>query len=126
MPGGDFVSTGYDWLIVSGNRATLQGTGTFNGNPGYGFRLTVKDGGSPATNDRIRVEHLGPDGEVVYDSQPGDPIGAAPTSATDQRQPDDPQDQVAGSPAQSERRPAKAGRLLISSWLCFLGGRLSA
>ncbi|HYI21279.1 MAG TPA: ExeM/NucH family extracellular endonuclease, partial [Candidatus Limnocylindrales bacterium] len=81
VPEGTFMSTGYDWMIVSGDRATLQGTGTLNGNPGYGFRLTVKDGGSPATNDRIRVEIWDEDGEVVYDSQPGDPVGAAPTAS---------------------------------------------
>jgi predicted extracellular nuclease len=80
VPDGIFVSTGYDWLVVSGNRATLQGTGTLDGDAGYGFRLSVKDGGSPATNDRLRVEVWDVDGNVVYDSQPGDPIGAAPTA----------------------------------------------
>lgn len=76
-----FVSTAYDWLSLSGNRATFQGTGTLNGDGGYGFLIAVEDGGSPPTSDRIRVKVWESDGDVVYDSQPGAIVSAAPTSS---------------------------------------------
>ncbi|MEP7157863.1 MAG: ExeM/NucH family extracellular endonuclease [Chloroflexota bacterium] len=75
-----FVSSAYQWLVVSGNRATFSGTGTLNGVSGYSFVVSVLDGGSPGINDRIRVQISQTGGPVVYDSQPGDPISAVPTS----------------------------------------------
>ncbi len=77
---GTFVSTSYDWLLVQGNRATLQGTGTLNGDAGYGFLVSVLDGGSPGNKDRIRVHIWDADGETVYDSQPGADATATPTT----------------------------------------------
>jgi hypothetical protein len=43
VTGVDLNSTSYDWLVVSGTTAKLQGTGTFNGAANYGFLLTVTD-----------------------------------------------------------------------------------
>ncbi|GGS06688.1 hypothetical protein GCM10010269_52000 [Streptomyces humidus] len=39
-----FRSGHLDWLVVSGNRAVLQGSGTVNGKSGYSFRVTATDG----------------------------------------------------------------------------------
>ncbi|MFJ8636247.1 family 43 glycosylhydrolase [Streptomyces sp. NPDC093568] len=62
-----FRSTGSDWLVVSGSRAVLEGTGTVNGTAGYGFRVTATDG--PDTF-RIRIWKKST-GDVVYDNVTG-------------------------------------------------------
>lgn len=82
VSGMTFLSSAYQWLVVNGNRATFNGTGTLNGVSGYSFVVSVLDGGSPAIKDRIRVQISQTGGPVVYDSQPGDPISAVPTSIT--------------------------------------------
>lgn len=51
VSGYELKSTSYDWLIVSGTTAQIQGTGTVNGSGSYGFLITVADG-SP---DRFRI-----------------------------------------------------------------------
>jgi uncharacterized protein len=80
VPDGTLVSSSYDWLSLSGNRAVFQGIGVFNGTPGYGFLVSVRDGGTPASADSIRVKIWEPDGDVEYDSQPGAPVNAVPTT----------------------------------------------
>src|SRR5207244_812474 len=67
----NFHSTSYDWLVVSGDKAQYQGSGTVNGDGDYGFIVTVIDGGA---NDTFRIkiwekEHA----LVIYDDQPGAP-----------------------------------------------------
>ncbi|NUT24635.1 MAG: family 43 glycosylhydrolase [Streptomyces sp.] len=62
-----FRSTGSDWLVVTGTQAVHQGSGTVNGNAGYGFRITATDG--PDTF-RIRVWKKST-GDVVYDNAGG-------------------------------------------------------
>ncbi len=79
-PGVSFVTTSDDWLVVSGNRGTYAGTGTYNGTGGYRFLIAVSDGGSPGSKDRVRFQVSDSGGNVVYDTQPGDPIYAAPTT----------------------------------------------
>ena len=70
-----FVSERYEWLVVSGQRAQLRGSGTLNGRPGYGFLLTAIDGGPGARGqDRLRmmVWHYEPNLQqdiVDYDNQ---------------------------------------------------------
>jgi FtsP/CotA-like multicopper oxidase with cupredoxin domain len=49
---GDLTSTSLEWLVVSGARAWIRGTGTIGGTGNHGFLLTVVDG-SP---DRLRLE----------------------------------------------------------------------
>jgi probable HAF family extracellular repeat protein len=52
-----FFSESYEWLVVSGRRAQLRGSGTLNGHPGYGFQLTAMDGGPGARGqDRLRMK----------------------------------------------------------------------
>jgi hypothetical protein len=78
--GAELVSTAYDWLTVSGKDASLQGNATLDGVGGYTFRVVVHDGGSPARHDRLRLVVWDPDGALVYDSQPGSSLTAAPTT----------------------------------------------
>jgi hypothetical protein len=70
-----FKSTGYQWLVVAGARATFQGEGTLNGAGGFGFLVTVVDGGKPAVDGtdafRIKIWQLA-DGEVVFDNRRGE------------------------------------------------------
>ncbi|MCQ9132752.1 family 43 glycosylhydrolase [Streptomyces hilarionis] len=53
-----------DWLVVSGKRAVLQGTGAVNGRSGYSFRVTATDG--PDTF-HIRIWKTS-GGKVVHDT----------------------------------------------------------
>jgi uncharacterized protein len=80
VPGTSFVSTSTSWMVVSGNAATYAGAGTVNGVSGYSFLVSVTDGGSPASKDRVRFQVTDSGGAVVYDTQPGAPINAAPTT----------------------------------------------
>jgi hypothetical protein len=75
-----FRSNGLDWLVVSGGTAWYEGTGTINGAGSYGFLVAADGGGSGAGKVRIRIWDEAT-GTVVYDSQPGAPINAAPTTA---------------------------------------------
>jgi hypothetical protein len=61
----NFKSTNYEWLVVSGNgtRAQYKGTGTMNGQAGYGFLLTALE--SP---DRFRMKIWDATG-TIYDNQ---------------------------------------------------------
>lgn len=65
LTGASFDSTSYDWLVVNGNNAQYQGTGTFNGAV-VGFNVTVTDAGS-ADTFRLRVWNKA-SGTQVYDT----------------------------------------------------------
>ncbi|MEU0114087.1 family 43 glycosylhydrolase [Streptomyces bobili] len=58
-----FRSTGLDWLVVTGSRAVLEGSGTVAGTAGYSFRVTATD--APDTF-RIKIWKKST-GAVVYD-----------------------------------------------------------
>ena len=76
-----FESTGYEWLVISGAKAQLRGTGRVDGAGSYGFQITATDGqdGDASAADRLRIRIWdGVTGRVVYDSQPGEPDGADP------------------------------------------------
>lgn len=63
-----FVSTSYDWLVIADNEATYQGDGKLNGTAGYGFLVSIVDGGSPGVgNDWIRIVIWETGGPVVFD-----------------------------------------------------------
>ncbi len=69
----NFVSANNHWLVVSGNRAQFQGSGSVNGAVGHRFELTVIDvdgrGLHWRAQDRIRMKVWSPEGELVYDNQ---------------------------------------------------------
>ncbi|MET9505148.1 family 43 glycosylhydrolase [Streptomyces sp. NPDC006622] len=56
-------SSGLDWLVVTGSRAVLQGSGTVDGTAGYAFRVTATD--APDTF-RVRIWKK-TSGDLVYD-----------------------------------------------------------
>ncbi|RIJ41848.1 T9SS type A sorting domain-containing protein [Pontibacter oryzae] len=67
-----FQSTSHDWLVVNGNRAAWQGTGTLDGQVGYKFLITVNDAGAPGLNDpddRMRIQLWDKYNVLVYDTQ---------------------------------------------------------
>ncbi|MFE5893022.1 family 43 glycosylhydrolase [Streptomyces sp. NPDC056462] len=59
-----FRSTASDWLVITGDQAVYQGSGTVNGDSGYAFRITATDG--PDTF-RIRIWKKST-GDVRYDN----------------------------------------------------------
>lgn len=60
-----FRSTSYQWLVVSGTKATYKGEGMLNGTAGYGFLLSAIDG----TPDRFRIKIWSiASGDVAYDN----------------------------------------------------------
>ena len=65
----DFRSNTFDWLVVSGSSAHLQGSGTMSGTGDYGFSVVATDG-APADGIRIRIWNR-LTGLVVYDNSPG-------------------------------------------------------
>ena len=80
----DFLSTAYDWLVISGPKAQYKGSGTINGTTGYGFMLTANDGqvsgGGGVDRFRIKIWEKAT-GNVVYDNQMGDAEDGAATDA---------------------------------------------
>jgi Bacterial Ig domain len=60
----------------TGPEATMTGTGTFNGEPGYTFAVDLLEKGSPGgfKGDRIGVEIRAPGGAVVYSTHGTTPI----------------------------------------------------
>ncbi|WP_425247042.1 family 43 glycosylhydrolase [Streptomyces sp. NEAU-NA10] len=60
-----FRSTTADWLVVTGSRAVLQGSGTVGGKSGYAFRITALDGAPDIFRIRIWQKSTG---TVVYDN----------------------------------------------------------
>ena len=77
-----FSSTSLDWLIISsGNQAILKGSGTVNGVGGYGILISLIAPSSGQDYFRVKIWNK-TTGSVLYDSQPGAPDYAAPTSPT--------------------------------------------
>jgi len=65
-------------LVVSGSMATLTGTGTLTGSSQIdNFFVTGVNGGGI----RIQITDPSNNNNVVYDTQPGDPITATPTTS---------------------------------------------
>ena len=74
-----FKSTSHGWLLVTGERAQLDGLGTINGEGDYSFQLTIIDGALAGGSDLFRMQIRDRDsGAVIYDTQPGDGADAAP------------------------------------------------
>ena len=73
-----FNATTISSLVISNSMATLTGTGTINGgSQTYNFLVTGVDGGG------IRVQITDPsnNNNVIYDTQPGAPATATPTTS---------------------------------------------
>ncbi|HEX5504265.1 MAG TPA: PKD domain-containing protein [Thermomicrobiales bacterium] len=77
--GFNFHSTGYEWLVVTGDTARFRGSGTLDGRGDYGFLITVLDGGQGGDRFRIKIWDKA-SGQVVYDTQAGAADDAAPTA----------------------------------------------
>ena len=68
----DFMSTGYDWMVVTDGQAVLQGTGTLNRQGSYRFRLVITDGKSGTGTIQLSIWELNADrsaGITTYDTQ---------------------------------------------------------
>jgi hypothetical protein len=77
----NFHATSYDWLVINGNQAQYQGSGTINGAGNYGFLVTAQDnGGSTPDLFRMKIWDKNNNNAVVYDTQPGAATTAAPTT----------------------------------------------
>jgi uncharacterized delta-60 repeat protein len=74
-----FRSTSLDWLVIAGSTAWYQGTGTIQGAGSYGFLVSARSGSKGAGKIRIRIWNKAT-GALVYDTQPGAPFGAEPTT----------------------------------------------
>nr|WP_238419663.1 choice-of-anchor L domain-containing protein [Streptomyces taklimakanensis] len=78
----NFHSMSYDWLVVSGNKAIYKGTGTVNGEDGYGFLVSVVDADKSGGDDTYRIKVWDADSDtVVFDNQPGAADDTAATTA---------------------------------------------
>jgi hypothetical protein len=83
VPGFEFDSTAYDWLVITGAKAQLRGSGRVNGSGGYSFQIAAIDGQELGSSepDRLRIQIWDTaSGLLVYDNQRGAPEGAEPTS----------------------------------------------
>jgi hypothetical protein len=80
--GFDFESTAYDWLVITGAKAQLRGSGRLNGSGVYSFQISAIDGQLGSSEpDRLRIRVWeSASGLLVYDNQRGAPDGAEPTS----------------------------------------------
>jgi hypothetical protein len=69
-----FSSVNYEWLVVSGARAQLKGTGTIHGSRAFGFIITAidgqKNGGRGVDKFRIKIWDLATSA-IVYDNKMG-------------------------------------------------------
>jgi hypothetical protein len=86
-----FKSTAYQWLNVEGKTATLKGSGTVNNIRGYQILISMLTENTPnvsstgknkqpKTKDKIRVKIWDPSGVAIYDTQPGSPDEAIPST----------------------------------------------
>lgn len=80
----NFHSDEYQWLVVAGAKAMFKGTGTINGEAGYGFLITAIDADLTASTDidlfRIKIWIEADDTTVVYDNMLGADDDADPTT----------------------------------------------
>jgi hypothetical protein len=77
-----FHSESYQWLVVAGSKAQFKGEGVVNGDSGYGFMLTAKDGQINSGQDCFRIKIWDKTtGAIVYDNQMGNSDDASATTA---------------------------------------------
>lgn len=83
VAGLNFHSTSYDWLVVSGSKIRLKGSGTIDGVGEFRFLLSAVDGdaGGNGEPDTFRMRIWDPvTGIVVYDTEIDRGEGAAATT----------------------------------------------
>jgi hypothetical protein len=79
--GMNFKSTSYDWLVVSGTKATYKCVGTINGAGNYGFMLSAIDGGSKGADlFRIQIWDKNDADATFYDNMIGQDALANPAT----------------------------------------------
>ncbi len=77
-----FNATTVSSLVIANSMATLTGTGTINGgSQSYNFLVTGVDSGGI----RIQITDPSNNNAVIYDTQPGDPSIATPTTSVNGR-----------------------------------------
>lgn len=74
-----FISTGYQWLVVSGSKATFKATGSLNGIPGHTILVSAIDQGLGQNRGVIRVQ-IKNGTNTIYDTQPGTAETTDPTT----------------------------------------------
>jgi hypothetical protein len=74
-----FVGQEVHWLVVAGKKAWMAGTGTIDGVGRYGIAVDL-DLTPNANRVRVRVWDREDGDAVLYDSQPGEALDAAPTT----------------------------------------------
>lgn len=80
----EFESLTYDWLVISGSKATLQGTGTINDRGKYGYTLTILNeksvAGCPDGCLRLRVWDAANSSIIIYDNERSRSASANPVT----------------------------------------------
>jgi hypothetical protein len=79
-----FQSDSYEWLVVSGAKASYRGTGTINGVGDYGFQINAIDSDLVGSTDqdlfRIKIWDKSSGNHVVYDNEMGKDENGDPTT----------------------------------------------
>eukprot|EP00457_Paulinella_chromatophora_P000197 gb/GEZN01000197.1/.p1 GENE.gb/GEZN01000197.1/~~gb/GEZN01000197.1/.p1 ORF type:complete len:1504 (-),score=136.48 gb/GEZN01000197.1/:450-4961(-) len=85
-----FKSTVYEWLTIAGSRAQFKGSGSVNGQSGFGFMLTATDADvnrqDASAKDKFRIKiwtiaaDVADESGVVYDNNKGAANNAEPTT----------------------------------------------
>ena len=80
----NFHGSSHDWLVITGAKAQVQGSGTINNAGNFAFKLTVIDGqvagGGGTDKFRIKIWDKTNGNAIVYDNQMGAPDTANPTT----------------------------------------------
>ena len=76
----DFTATSFDYLVISGAKAYVKGSGTLNGTSGYTFLASGIDGHDTGGSDEIRFQ-IKQGTTTIYDSQPSAGDDADPTTS---------------------------------------------
>ena len=73
----NFHSSTFDWMVISGSKVQVKGTGTINGTGSFSFHVTATDGsveGAGSDQLRMRITNQAT-GALVYDNQANTIIG---------------------------------------------------
>jgi hypothetical protein len=82
----NFHSHTYEWMVISGSKATYKGVGTINGEGNYEFKLTAIDGKKINDVDKFRIKIWDEDNNIVFDNNLGMPDDDDPVTALESGQ----------------------------------------